>query len=144
MSAEFVRRKLVIRMGGKPEAVYINKISNYLLKQEKDRDSQIVAINRSKKKANTLEFSFENGEAYELYDYVDPFKDKAKKPPDYKPPEIQIRKIEETLIDEADESSPMQFTIVHFILLTLGFGLLCLSGLIIWLFFAFTTNITAR
>ena len=143
MSAEFIRRKLVIRMGGKPEAVYINKINNFLVKQEKDKNSQIIAINRSKKKANTLEFSFENGEAYELYDFVDPFKDKAKKPPDYKPPEIQIRKIEEIVVDEADETS-IEFTIFHFMLLTLGLGMFCLSGLVIWLIFAFTTSLTAR
>jgi len=131
-------------MGGKPEAVYINKICNFLMKQEKDKNSQIIAINRSKKKANTLEFSFENGEAFELFDYVDPFKDKAKKPPDYKPPEIQIKKLEETVVDDADGGGMQQFTIVHFVLIAFGFGLLCLSGLVVWLIFAFSTSLTAR
>jgi hypothetical protein len=124
-------------MGGKPEAVYINKICNFLIQQEKDKNSQINVINRSKKKANTLEFSFENGEVYELYDYFDPFKDKAKKPPDYKPPEIQISKMEETIIEDDSDSSAMQFTIVHFVLLTVAVGLLCLSGLITWILCTF-------
>jgi hypothetical protein len=67
---------------------------------------------------------------YELYNYVDPYKDKPK-PKDYKPLEIQIRKVDK--IEEDSDSSP--FTIAHFVLWTLFLGLACLSAMIAWLIY---------
>jgi hypothetical protein len=102
-----------------------------LLDQEKAKKAEIQIITRSKKK-NTLVFSFDNGEMYELYNYVDPLKDKPK-PKDYKPPEMQTNKIDK--IEEEPDSSP--FTIAHFVLWTLFLGLAFLSAMLAWLIYNF-------
>jgi hypothetical protein len=124
-------------MGGKPEAVYIDKIGKFLLQQEQKHNSQVLIINISKRKAETLEFSLENGEAYELTNYVDPRRDKPK-PPDYKPPEIQVSKLEETIVEEQPD---MQFTMVHFVFLSVFVGLFIASIIIVWLILTYTRAI---
>jgi hypothetical protein len=129
MSAEHIRRRLVVRLGGKPEAVYIDKIGKVLLQFEQSKKIQIDIITRSKKKADTLEFSLANGEAYELSNYIDPLRDKPKKP-DYKPPEIRIDKLEKVIVDEPDDAP---FTIMNFILWAVFMGLVALSGMATWL-----------
>ena len=133
MSAEHIRRRLVVKLGGKPEAVYIDKIGKFLLQQEQEKNAQIQVITRSKRKADTLEFNFDNGDAYELFNYVDPFRDKPK-PSNYQPPEIQARKIETEIVDEPDSPS---FGIAHFILWVLFAGLFFLSLMITWLIYNF-------
>jgi hypothetical protein len=129
MSEEHIRRRLVLKMGGKPETVYIDKITKFLIQQEEKHKSQVLIINLSKKKEGTLEFSLENGEAYELTNYVDPRRDKPK-PPDYKPPEIQVSKIEETIVEEMPDAP---FTMVHFVFLSVLAGLSIASAIVVWL-----------
>ena len=46
MSAENIRRRLVVKLGGKPDAVYIDKISNYLQEHEKAKKVEVQLITR--------------------------------------------------------------------------------------------------
>ncbi|GBU24068.1 hypothetical protein R83H12_00694 [Fibrobacteria bacterium R8-3-H12] len=131
MSAEHIRRRLVVKLGGKPDAVYIDKISEFLQQQEKAKKAEVQIITRSKKK-NTLEYSFDNGEMYELYNYVDPLQDKPK-PKDYKPPEIQTHPVDK--IEEGLDSGP--FTIVDFVMWAVYMGLVALSAMLAWLIYNF-------
>jgi len=132
MSAEHIRRRLVVKLGGKPDAVYIDKISNFLQQQEKTRKAEVQILTRSKKK-NTLIFSLDNGELYELYNYADPPKDRPT-PKGEKPPQIQIRKIDKMEEEEVDRGP---FTIVDFVMWSLYIGLLLLSAMIAWLLYNF-------
>jgi hypothetical protein len=131
MSAENIRRRLVMKLGGKPDAAYIDKISEFLQKQEKTSEAEVQIITRSKKK-NTLIFTLDNGEMYELYNYADPPKDRPVIKGE-KPPEIQIRKIDK--IEEEVESGP--FTIVDFVIWSLYMGLAALSAMLAWLLYNF-------
>ncbi len=131
MSAEHIRRRLVVKLGGKPDAVYIDKISEFLQQQEKSKKAEVDIITHSKKK-NTLVFSLDNGEMYELYNYVDPLQDKPK-PKDYKPPEIQIHPVDK--IEEGVDSGP--FTIVDFVLWSVYAGLAALSAMLAWIIYTF-------
>jgi hypothetical protein len=133
MSAEHIRRRLVLKLGGKPDAEYIDKISKFLLQLEQEKKAQIQIINYSKKKKNTLIFNFDNGNAYELFNYVDPFRDKPK-PSGYQPPKMNIRDIDVEITDESDASS---FSITHFVLWALFAGLVCLSAMLVWLIYSF-------
>ncbi|MDR2583924.1 MAG: hypothetical protein LBC75_10635 [Fibromonadaceae bacterium] len=125
MSAENIRRRLVMKLGGKPDAAYIDKISDFLQQQEKSKKAEVEIITRSKKK-NTLIFTLDNGDIYELYNYADPPKDRPT-PKGEKPPEIQIRKIDKMEGEEID-SGP--FTIVDFVLWSVYIGLAFLSLMI--------------
>jgi len=129
MSAENIRRRLVMKLGGKPDAEYIDKISEFLQQQEKTKKAEVQIIIRSKKK-NTLVFSLDNGEMYELYNYADPPKDRPT-PKGEKPPEIQIRKIDK--MEEDSDSGP--FTIVDFVLWSVYMGLATLSAMAAWLLY---------
>jgi len=131
MSAENIRRRLVVKLGGKPDAVYIDKISNYLQEHEKAKKVEVQLITRSRKK-NTLIFTLDNGEMYELYNYADPPKDRPI-PKGEKPPEIQIRKIDK--IEEEVDSGP--FTIVDFVMWSIYTGLVVLSAMLAWLLYNF-------
>jgi len=135
MSAEHIRRRLVLKLGGKPDAVYIDKISEYLLQLEKNNKAEVQLLTRSRKK-NTLIFSLDNGELYELYNYVDPYKEdkEKKKPKDYKPPEIQIHKIDKMEEEEPDYGP---FSILDFVIWTVFLGLAAFSVMIAWLFYNF-------
>jgi len=121
-----------MKLGGKPDADYIDKISDFLQGQEKSKKTEVEIITRSKKK-NTLIFTLNNGEIYELYNYADPPKDKPI-PKGEKPPEIQIRKIDK-MEDEEVISGP--FTIVHFVLWAVFMGLLALGAMLAWLIYSF-------
>jgi hypothetical protein len=132
MSAENIRRRLVVKLNGTPEVAYIDNIAKFLIQQEEEKKTQVKIIARSKK-SDTLEFNFENGEAYELYNFVDPLEGKPK-PANYKPPEIAIRKLEKAIVDESDSGD---FTIVHFIMLVIFMGLIALSGVIVWFLYNF-------
>jgi len=122
---------LVLKLGGKPDAAYIDKISDYLLKLEKKSEAEVEILTRSRKK-NTLIFSLDNGEMYELYNYVDPYKEdkEKKKPKDYKPPEIQIKKIDKMEEEEPDRGP---FSILDFVIWTLFLGLAAFGAMIAWL-----------
>jgi hypothetical protein len=133
MSAENIRRRLVVKLGGKPDAVYIDKIGKFLLQQEEKKKVEIQIITRSKSTPNALIFKFNNGETYELYDYVDPLMDKPK-PKDYKPPEIKMREAEVEVVDDGDDTP---FTIAHFVLWTLFLGLIFLSAMLAWIIYNF-------
>jgi len=131
MSAENIRRRLVVKLGGKPDAVYIDKLSDYLQQQEKTKQAEVQLITRSRKK-NTLIFTLDNGEMYELYNYADPPKDRPI-PKGEKPPEIQIRKVDK--IEEEVDSGP--FTIVDFVIWSIYAGLVALSAMLAWLLYNF-------
>jgi len=132
MSAENIRRRLVVKLGGKPDAAYIDKLSEFLQQQEKTKQSEVQIITHSKKK-NTLIFTLDNGEIYELYNYADPPKDRPT-PKGEKPPEIQIRKIDKMEEEEVDYGP---FTIVDFVIWSLYMGLAVLSAMIAWLLYNF-------
>jgi len=130
MSAEHIRRRLVVKLGGKPDAAYIDKISEFLQQQEKSKKAEVEVITHSKKK-NTLIFTLDNGEIYELYNYADPPKDRPT-PKGEKPPEIQIRKIDKM---EEEEVPSGPFTIVDFVMWSLYIGLAALSAMLAWLIY---------
>jgi len=119
-----------MKLGGKPDAAYIDKISDFLQQQEKSKKAEVQIITRSKKK-NTLIFTLDNGEIYELYNYADPPKDRPT-PKGEKPPEIQIRKIDK-MEDEEVDFGP--FTIVHFVLLAVLMGFVALGAMLAWLIY---------
>jgi len=121
-----------MKLGGKPDADYIDKISDFLQQQEKSKKAEVEIITRSKKK-NTLIFSLDNGELYELYNYTDPPKDKPI-PKGEKPPEIQIRKIDK-MEEEAVDYGP--FTIVDFVVWAVYMGLIVLSAMLAWILYTF-------
>jgi len=137
MSAEHIRRRLVVKLGGKPDAVYIDKISDFLQSQEKSKEAEVEIITRSKKK-NTLIFTLDNGEIYELYNYADPPKDRPT-PKGEKPPEIQIRKIDKM---EGEEVDTGPFTIVDFVIWSIFAGLAALSAMFAWLIYNFKFGAT--
>jgi len=120
-----------MKLGGKPDADYIDKISEFLQQQEKSKKAEVQIVTRSRKK-NTLIFTLDNGEMYELYNYADPPKDRPT-PKGEKPPEIQIRKIDK--MEEDVDSGP--FTIVDFVLWSLYMGLAVLSAMAAWLIYNF-------
>jgi len=120
-----------MKLGGKPDAVYIDKISDFLQQQEKSKKAEVEIITRSKKK-NTLVFSLDNGDMYELYNYADPPKDRPT-PKGEKPPEIQIRKVDK--IEEDADSGP--FTIVHFVMYAVLMGLVALGAMLAWIIYNF-------
>ena len=120
-----------MKLGGKPDADYIDKISEFLQQQEKSKKAEVQLITRSKKK-NTLIFTLDSGEMYELYNYADPPKDRPT-PKGEKPPEIQIRKIDK--IEEEYVSGP--FTIVDFVIWSVYMGLAALSAMLVWLIYNF-------
>jgi len=119
-----------MKLGGKPDAAYIDKISEFLQQQEKSKKTEVEIIIRSKKK-NTLIFTLDNGEIYELYNYADPPKDKPI-PKGEKPPEIQIRKIDKL---EGEEVISGPFTIVDFVLWSVFMGLAMLGAMLAWLIY---------
>jgi len=119
-----------MKLGGKPDAVYIDKISEFLQQQEKSKKVEVQLIIHSKKK-NTLIFTLENGEIYELYNYADPPKDRPVIKGE-KPPEIQIRKIDKMEEEEVDYGP---FTIVDFVIWSIYIGLAALSAMLAWLIY---------
>jgi len=127
MSAEHIRRRLVLKLGGKPDATYIDKISDFLQAQEKSKKAEVEIITLSKKK-NTLIFTLNSGEIYELYNYADP----EDAPKGGKPPEIQIRQIDKM---EEEEVSYGPFTILDFVIWSLYIGLIALSAMLAWILY---------
>jgi len=121
-----------MKLGGKPDAAYIDKISEFLQQHEKSKKVEVQLIIHSKKK-NTLIFTLDNGEIYELYNYADPPKDRPVIKGE-KPPEIQIHKIDKMEEEEVDYGP---FTIVDFVIWSLYMGLIALSAMIAWLIYNF-------
>jgi len=126
-----------MKLGGKPDADYIDKISEFLQQHEKAKKVEVQLIIRSKKK-NTLIFTLDNGEIYELYNYADPPKDRPVIKGE-KPPEIQIRKIDKM---EEEEVNYGPFTIVDFVIWSLYLGLAALSAMLAWILYNFKFEAT--
>lgn len=127
MSAEFTRRRLVVRMGATPDNVYIDKLTNKIVALEKSINSEVEFVNHPVN--GRIAVKFKNGDSYEFFNYQDPMRDKPKKP-DYKPPEIEYKKLEEPI--KEDKVEPGEFGIFKFCVCAVVFGVLVLDIIIIW------------
>ena len=131
MSAEFARRRLVIRLQSTPDNVYINKLTNKITALEKTLNSEVEFVNYPVN--GSIAVKFKNGDSYELFNYRDPYKDKKKRPPDYKPPEIEYKKL--TVEIKEDNISEEGFGIFKFCLYAVLFAIAAFDALIIWFIF---------
>ncbi|MCL2261016.1 MAG: hypothetical protein FWC15_06640 [Fibromonadales bacterium] len=128
MSAEFIRRRLVIRLNGTPDKVYIDKIAKAMVALEKELDSEIEFVNPPA--GSSIAAKFKNGESYEFTNYQDPRRDKPK-PPGYKPPEIEHKKLE-IAIKEDKSSESGEFGIFQFCLYAFFVVIAVLDVVIFW------------
>ncbi|MDR2580300.1 MAG: hypothetical protein LBC85_04830 [Fibromonadaceae bacterium] len=132
VSQEFIKRTLISRVGGSDaNRQYVEAISKYLIELQESIGSKITFINHINK--NVIPFGFENGETYELYDWIDPYKDEKKKPQNYKPPVIKHRPAE-AVIKESGWSLPsfnLNFDIVWFCIVAIFAGISAF-GFIAW------------
>jgi len=102
MSAEFIRRRLVVRLNGTPDSVYIDKVAKAMVALEKELESEVEFVNPPI--GGSIAAKFKNGEAYQFFNYQDPRRDKPK-PPGYKPPEVEYKKLEETIKEDKSSGS---------------------------------------
>lgn len=131
MSVEIVRRRLVVRFTGSKDSIYTDKITNKIVALEKEINSEIEFINKPSAEG-TIVVKMQNGDAYEFFNWRDPFKEKDKKPPaNYTPPEIQYKKLNDAIIKEDSNSVSGDFNIIHFVLLVLFIGLVAFGFIFI-------------
>lgn len=128
MSAEFIRRRLVIRLNGTPDNVYIDKIAKAMVALEKEIDSEVEFVNYPV--GSSIAAKFKNGESYEFTNYQDPRRDKPK-PPGYKPPEIEYKKLE-VAIKEDKSADSSEFGTFQFCLYAFFAVLAVLDVIILW------------
>jgi len=129
MSAEIVRRRLVVRFSGLSDNAYTDKVTEKIVALEKQLNTEIEFINKPHNE--TIVVKMQNGDAYEFYGWRDPYKDNDKRPPaNYKPPEAQYKKLSDTVVVQDAETS--EFSIFHFVFLVLFLGLVFLGGILTW------------
>jgi hypothetical protein len=128
MSAEFVRRRLVIRLQSTQDSVYVNKLTNKIVALEKTVNSEVEFVNYPSNNGS-IAVKFKNGESYEFFNYRDPYKDKNKRPPDYKPPEIEYKKLTVEIKEDAPEE---EFGIFQFCIYALLVAVVVLDVIIFW------------
>ena len=133
MSYEFVRRTLISRLGGSAEnRPYVEALTTYFTDLEEKGGKAITYINYPKD--GILPFGFSDEEAFEAYDWIDPFKDAKKKPPDYKPPVIKHREATSTGGKEGWHFTmpTFNFDIMWFCIIAVWMGLVAFGGIFIW------------
>jgi len=102
MSAEFIRRKLVLRLQSTPDKVYIDKLASKISALEKQVNAEVEFVNHPVN--GSIAVKFNNGESYEFFNYQDPMRDKPKKP-GYKPPEIESKKLTQEIKEDVQTGS---------------------------------------
>ncbi|MDR1830311.1 MAG: hypothetical protein LBQ76_06010 [Candidatus Fibromonas sp.] len=128
MSVEFVRRRLVIRLQSTPDSVYVNKLTNKIVALEKSLNSEVEFVNYPSGNGS-IAVKFKNGDSYEFLNYRDPYKDKNKRPPDYKPPEIEYKKLTVEIKEDAPEE---KFGIFWFCIYALLVAIAVLDVFVCW------------
>jgi len=127
MSAEFIRRRLVIRLQSTPDKVYIDKLANKIIAVEKLIASEVQFVNYPVN--GSIAVKFTNGDSYEFFNYQDPLRDKPKRA-GYKPPEIEYKKL--TVAIKEDAPDKKGFGIFKFCLYALLVALVVLDVIICW------------
>lgn len=117
-------------MGATPDRIYVDRITSKIVSVEKLIEAEVEFVNHPVN--GRIAVKFKNGDSYEFFNYQDPMRDKPKKP-GYKPPEIEYKKLVETI--KEDTSEPGEFGIFKYCLYAIFFGLLALDVVIIWAFF---------
>ncbi len=115
-------------MQSTPDNVYINKLTNKIVALEKTVNSEIEFVNYPVN--GSIAVKFKNGDSYELFNYRDPFKDKSKKPPGYKPPEIEHKKL--TVEIKEDSAQKGGFGLFKFCLYAILLSIVVLDVIIVW------------
>jgi len=115
-------------LNGTPDKVYIDKIAKAMVALEKEIDSEVEFVNYPH--GSSIAAKFKNGESYEFTNYQDPRRDKPK-PPGYKPPEIEYKKLE-IEIKEDKSSSSGEFGIFKFCLYAFFVVIAVVDGIIFW------------
>jgi len=134
MSKEFIKRTIISRIGGSAEnRSYVDAVGKYLIDLEASTGKEITFINHIKN--DCIPFGFDETETYEVYDWIDPFKDEKKKPKDYKPPEIKHRLMED--VGEGGEGwhfhmPTFNFDILWFCVLAVFIGLVIFGFIFFW------------
>jgi hypothetical protein len=128
MSAEFIRRRLVIRLGATQDKAYIDKIAKAIVTLEREINSEVEFVNHPVN--SSIAVKFKNGDSYEFFNYKDPKKDKPK-PAGYKPPEIEYRQLKEAI--KQDSSSVQEFGIFKFCIYAIFVAIAVLDVIICWL-----------
>jgi len=132
MSAEFIRRRLVVRLNGTPDSVYIDKIAKAMVALEKEIDSEVEFVNHPTNSG--IAAKFKNGDSYEFSNYQDPRRDKPK-PPGYKPPEIEHKKLEIEIKEDAVRNEGGGFGIFRFCLYAFFVVIAIFDAIICWFVF---------
>jgi len=133
MSYEFVRRTLISRLGGSADnRPYVEALTKYFTDLEEKETKAITYINYPND--GILPFGFSDEEAYEAYDWIDPFKDAKKKPSNYKPPVIKHREATTASGKEGWHFGlpSFDFDIMWFCIAAVWFGLVAFGGILIW------------